>query len=176
MIVKFRTNLWDILQANFYMVPRSRTYRIFGVILLGVIGYLSYYEASSPELPSVPAQIMAFVITFLLSLGAALSVMALLLLVILSIGFLFNAKKQSRECTLTATAKGIKLETSVDRSDMYWSEVQKISKTDRHVFILVSDGGVIIVPQRAFAEPGKGKQFYETITALWNSNKNTPHE
>lgn len=176
MEVDFRTNLGDIIQANFYMLPRSKAYRILGVILVAVMGYISYYLASAPNITTLSASIVLFITTFLLSLAIAVIVMVLVQLILLSLGFLFDLKDQTREYKLSTTANGIKLETAVARKDMYWSDIRKITRTNNHLYILVADGAAIIVPQRAFAGPEQAAQFCETITALWNTNKNNPHE
>jgi len=176
MQVSYRINLADIIRANFYMLPRSKTYRIFAVLLVVALGYLSFYLASAPNLTSVIQQIGIFALTFLLSLAISVVILVAVLIVMPSIGFLLDAKEQSRECTLTTTENGIKLETTVSRSDMFWSQIKQIEQTSRYLYFFIAGGGTIIIPLRTFDQPGAGTQFYEKIKALWEANKNNPHE
>ena len=174
MEVDYRNNLGDLIQANFYLLPRSRAYRTLGGIMLVGLAGLSYYLASSPNLTSPFSEVLTFLIAFLLSVIAAGVVMALAVLVFVSLDFLFTRKEQTRMCKLSTTERGIKVETSVSRSDMFWSDVREVSKTKTHLYIFVPDGAIII-PLRAFGEPAKAQQFYEAFSALWMKEKDTPH-
>jgi hypothetical protein len=174
MEVDYQNNLGDLIRANFYMLPRSRAYRILGGLILVGLACISYYLASSPNLTTSFSQVLTFLIALLISVVSAAVVMALAVLVFVSLDFLLTRKEQTRACKMSTTERGIKVETEVSRSDMFWSDIREVSRTKTHLYIFVPDGAVII-PLRTFGEPAKAEQFYEAFSRLWNKAKDTPH-
>ena len=152
-------------------MPRATTYRILWLLFSMFAAYISFESVNSLEFSPL-VKILTFLVVFGFQLITLFCVFALLMLIVLLIAYVLNPKDRSKEIKLTSTLDGIKAETSSTRSEIKWSGIRKIKKTKSHIFIFLSDVAAFAVPYRAFSEPWEGKQFYNSIIELWNSNKN----
>jgi hypothetical protein len=167
MSVNFQLNFWDILNFNFYLLPRAKTYRFLLVFAAIALGYSGFLTASVPDLSSPLARVIAFLIPFV----GGFIVIALLLILYFLAAYFLTPKDRIKNCKLTTTPEGIQLETSVSRSELKWQGVQKIRQTDRAIYLFISDTSAVVIPHRSFTERWQIEEFYNLVTDLWTKNK-----
>jgi hypothetical protein len=172
MEVKFRNNLWDMITYNLYLLPRSPSYRIFWLVLIGLCGYLGFDTARSPELTTGYAKTVAFLVSFFVSAAIGLGLIVLSQVLLLSSRYLLVPKDRPPECMIRLTRDGLTLSSAASSAEFKWPRVRRIQRTRSHILIFVTNTAAIVVPLRAFRERWQEEGFLESANGLWRENKN----
>jgi hypothetical protein len=171
MEIKFRNDYWDIIRFHVYALPRATTYRVLWFLLFGFTCFMGFASSGAQDATSLLERIIIAAVDSGFHLVViSIAVVPVLFVVSLS-AYLFNRRDRIKDCTLTIMSDGISVESPSTRTEIKWLGIRKIATTNRYLFIFISDTAAIVVPYRAFTEPSKGKQFYNSIIELWKANK-----
>jgi hypothetical protein len=66
---------------------------------------------------------------------------------------------------------GVKTAGPAAESLVYWSAIQKITQTGRHLFMFIAPGSALMVPRRAFASDGDFRAFVSAAEQRWKASK-----
>jgi len=75
-----------------------------------------------------------------------------LLLLIFFIAPAFRSLKGAREIYLECSAEGLVAETSRVRTTYKWSTLQKVKKVGARLFVMISDGCALVIPDRSTSD------------------------
>jgi hypothetical protein len=65
--------------------------------------------------------------------------------------------------TVRITDEGLLRRTTTAETTWYWSGIQKIETTRRHIYVFQSDEYGYSIPRRAFGDPAFADRFYNAI-------------
>ena len=141
---------------SFYTYVRSPVVTITISLTVAFISFIIFQSLPKDAAPT--AKVIAFLIPECVSTG--LLAAALVLTVVLSISTRRN-KALFTEHTITLGDTSFTEETEFQKTDQKWSGVQKLARTQRHIFVYMSQYAAHAIPRRAFQDQAHWDSFYE---------------
>jgi hypothetical protein len=76
-------------------------------------------------------------------------------------------KRLSVQWTIGVEPDGVSYASSSSEGRLSWSNFSDIGENSRYIFFFTKGGAALIVPKRAFADPGDARSFVDMAIAYW---------
>lgn len=153
---------WDLVRFNLYFLPRIRSNLIFyGIVVL--LLFVIFVTSTPPE------RSLNWPMAVLVSLSGG--VMALAVCFVVSLIWIFLGLRQNSGCLgehyFKLTERGFHESTEFNETLHKWAGIQSVSKSNRFIFVRISNFLFHIIPRRAFGTEAEFEEFWTKLNLNW---------
>jgi hypothetical protein len=166
----YKNTVSDILAFMLYHSLHRRALQLMILAMVVVTSISTIQEI--PHEAAFPVNVMTFIILETIVVGIGLLAIGGISILCL---ILNKDKAAITEHTVSIDENGLTEETVFNRSEFKWAGIQKLVRSDRHIFVYVSPNAAHVIPRRAFASPTEWDEFFQKMTVFKDGSRQRNH-